>query len=127
MSNFKTMSEERIYDYSDEARYEKYLVHHWRIASGTHRCCQRCGYQTDQKDPRMQLILTRKAWDGIIERFRQETFVPQRYNSNIWLCPSCMEQLNGKPFEEEELITTQYNGKIPMGNYWYLRKYGYLK
>lgn len=113
MRNFKAID---VYDKSQEARDEFLKL---KKAGRITLLCERCGCKSEK-----QLVLYRKVWDKICEKFRTEKEVVQKFNRNIFLCPKCMEELNGKKFEFYQLgmmVNKGYRKPIPCNEWYYER------
>lgn len=77
--------------------------------------CDSCG-----KELQDELMLNDETWSKVCEKIKSP-YTPKE----TLLCPECIEKILGREVKLEEFV--RIGGTIPPINYWYLKKYGYLK
>ena len=79
--------------------------------------CDECGKPYSKNWRVRQLIVNNRKWEEICQKSKVVPYSPK----NTFLCPECIEKLNGKPLTLEDL--TQDDGRTYPMNYWYFKKY----
>lgn len=75
--------------------------------------------------PKDELMLNDETWEEICKKINSP-YIPKE----TLVCHECIEKVLGRPVKLSELIRTSKESElevIPPINYWYLKKYGYLK